>query len=326
VPSSAAIAAVSLPTTQPPVSSAGRAPCGRMGGAEGEGIFYDWEGVGDHALSAERHSGPRVSLRGVMVGLAVVAGSLLIPSAAVGQNDFEIQVYGSETVPAGSSMVELHSNVAAQGTTRTEDGVVPSQGAFHETIEITQGWTPWFETGFYLFTSIQPGGGWEWVGDHIRPRIRAPESWHLPVGLSLSTEIGYQQRSFSPDTWTLEIRPIIDKQSGPWYVSFNPVFDRAIQGQDAGRGFAFSPDLKISYEVTQRISAGIEYYGSLGPVSGFNPFEEQQQQIFPVIDLNLGPQWEVNAGVGCGLTSSTDRLVLKLILGHRFDWGRSERG
>jgi hypothetical protein len=31
-------------------------------------------------------------------------------------------------------MVELHSNVAAQGTTRTEDGVVPSQGAFHETI------------------------------------------------------------------------------------------------------------------------------------------------------------------------------------------------
>jgi hypothetical protein len=64
-----------------------------------------------------------------------------------------------------------------------------------EPIEITQGWTPWFETGFYLFTSIQPGGGWEWVGDHIRPRIRAPESWHLPVGLSLSTEIGYQQRS-----------------------------------------------------------------------------------------------------------------------------------
>jgi hypothetical protein len=256
----------------------------------------------------------------------MVAGSLLIPSAAVGQTDFEIQVYGSETVPARSTMVELHSNVAAQGTTRTEDGVVPSQGAFHETIEITQGWTPWFETGFYLFTSIQPGGGWDWVGDHIRPRIRAPESWHLPVGLSLSTEIGYQQRSFSPDTWTLEIRPIIDKQWGPWYVSFNPVFDRAIKGQDAGRGFAFSPDLKISYEVTQRISAGIEYYGSLGPVSGFDPFEEQQQQIFPVIDLNLGPQWEVNAGVGCGLTPSTDRLVLKLILGYRFDCGRSESG
>jgi len=32
------------------------------------------------------------------------------------------------------------------------------------------------------------------------------------VGLSLSTEIGYQQRSFSTDTWTVEIRPILDKQ------------------------------------------------------------------------------------------------------------------
>ena len=49
----------------------------------------------------------------------------------------------------------------------------------------------------------------------------------------MSTEIGYQRRSFSTDTWTLEIRPIIDKQWGPWYVSFNPVFGRAIKGENA---------------------------------------------------------------------------------------------
>jgi hypothetical protein len=237
------------------------------------------------------------------------------------EEHFEIQVYGSATVPPGTTMLELHSNVAAQGTTRTANGIVPSQGAFHETIEITHGWTPWFETGFYLFTSIQPHGGWQWVGNHVRPRVRAPDSWELPVGLGLSTEIGYQQRSFSPDTWSLEIRPIIDKSWGPWYGAFNPVLDVAIKGEGVGQGPGFSPALKVSYAATPKISPGIEYYGAVGPIGGLDRFRDQQHQIFPVIDLDVGPRWEFNAGVGVGLTPSTDRLLFKLILGYRFDWG-----
>jgi len=254
-----------------------------------------------------------------LVALACWAG------AAGAQNNFEIQVYGSETVAPWHTMVELHSNVAAQGTTRTEDGLVRTQGAFHETLEITQGWTPWFETGFYVFTSIQPDSTWEWVGDHIRPRVRAPEGWHLPVGLSLSTEIGYQRREFSTDTWTLEIRPIIDKQWGPWYVSVNPVFGLSIKGENAGKGLDFSPSFKVSYDVTPVITAGIEYYGALGLVGNFDRLKDQQHQIFPVIDLNLGPRWEFNFGVGIGLTPATDRLIVKMILGYRFDWGVSGR-
>jgi outer membrane putative beta-barrel porin/alpha-amylase len=271
----------------------------------------------------DRPAAPGHRDRLVAVGLLVACA--LLPSVARAQGNFEIQVYPSETVTPGTTMVELHSNVAARGTTGRENGVLPTQGAFHETLEITQGWTSWFETGFYLFTSIQPDSGWEWVGDHIRPRVRAPESWHLPVGLSLSTEIGYQRRRFSEDTWTREIRPIIDKQWGPWYVSFNPVFGRAIKGENTGSGFEFSPSLKIGYDVTPKVSVGIEYYGTVGPVTRFDPWKEQQHQIFPVVDLNLSPKWEFNFGVGVGLTPSTDRLIVKMILGYRFDWGSGER-
>lgn len=137
------------------------------------------------------------------------------------------------------------------------------------------------------------------MGDHIRPRIRAPESWHLPVGLSLSNEIGYQRRQFSTDTWTWEIRPIVDKQLGPWYLSFNPVLERSLEGEGVkqGRGFEFSPNAKVGYDITAKITAGLEYYGGVGPVTAFDPLRRQQHLIFPVIDLNLGPQWEFNAGV-----------------------------
>src|SRR6266852_1490678 len=208
---------------------------------------------------------PRVAYSRRMLPRALLPISCLILAAtgpATAQNNFEIQVYPSETVAPGTTMVELHSNVAAQGTTRTIDGVLRTQGAFHETLEITHGWTPWFETGFYVFTSIQPDTTWEWVGNHIRPRVRAPENWNLPMGLSLSAEVGYQRRAFSTDTWTLELRPSIDKQWGPWYLAVNPVFDLSIKGQNSSQGFGFSPSAKVSYSVTPKVALGLEYYAS----------------------------------------------------------------
>jgi hypothetical protein len=254
-----------------------------------------------------------------MAAAPLLAAGLLFPSAyAAAQQNFEIQVYESETLDPGKTMVELHSNVTVKGTTTTTDGVLPTQHAVHETLEITHGFSPWFETAVYLFTSVQPGSGYEWVGNHIRPKVRVPESWDWPVGLALATEVGYQQRRFSPDTWTVELRPIIDKKVGPWYFSLNPAVGRSLKGQNSGQGFDFSPAAKIGYELTPKVAAGIEYYGALGPIRRFDRPKDQQQQIFPVVDLNLDPRWECNFGVGFGLTGSTDRLIVKMILGYAF--------
>ncbi len=261
-----------------------------------------------------------------IVTLTVLVLCSMGAATAGAQGNFEIQVYGSETVAPGATMLELHSNTALEGTTRKVDGIEPTDHAAHETIEITHGWTPWFETGFYIFTSVQPDSGWEWVGDHIRPRVRVPEDWHWPVGLSLSVEVGYQRRSFSEDTWTLELRPIIDKEIGPWYLSFNPTFDRSLKGPGTSRGFEFTPNAKVAYDVTKVVTLGVEYYGAVGPLDRIDPVRDQQHLIFPVVDLNLGPRWEFNAGVGFGLTRSTDTYLLKMILGYRFGGTAPGRG
>ena len=267
----------------------------------------------------------RTGVRWAMLSLAFMASFSGILHA---QDNYEIQVYGSETVAPGATMVELHSNYTVTGSKEVIDGMIPTEHAWHETLEITQGINPWFETGFYVFTSVNPGYGWQWVGDHIRPRVRAPEDWRLPVGLSVSFEFGYQRAAFSPDTWTLEIRPIIDKElatprtcgdeSCKLYLSFNPTFDRSFHGPSVSQGVVFSPNFKIGYDLNKRVNMGFEYYGSLGPVANFDPIREQQQQLIPAIDLNLGPNWEFNFGVGVGMTSSTDHLLIKMILGRRF--------
>jgi hypothetical protein len=243
---------------------------------------------------------------------------------ALAQDNYEIQVYASELVPPKTTMVEIHSNFTVNGTKTVIDGVQPTNHAEHETLEITQGFTDWFETGFYVFSTIQPNGGWQWVGDHIRPRFAIPEKWHWPIGFSLSQEIGYTRARFTGDTWTYELRPILDKTIGPWYLGFNPVFDRTLHGPTVTQGWTFSPNVKISYDITKKVSGGIEYYGATGPATEFLPTSQQQHQIFPTIDLNVSPKWEFNFGVGWGLTPATDHLIVKCIVGRRFSWGHEK--
>jgi len=72
--------------------------------------------------------------------------------------------------------------------------------------------------------------------------------------------------------------------------------------------------------VTRKIAAGIEYYGALGPITGFDALRDQQQQIFPNVDVDFGKNWEFNFGVGVGVTQATERLIVKAILGYRFNY------
>ena len=245
----------------------------------------------------------------------------LLGSAAAllhAQGNYEVQVYGSDLVPKGATMVELHSNITPKGTKGIIDGVLPTNNAVHETLEITHGFNEWFEVGFYQFTSIQPDGSWKWVGSHIRPRIAIPERYKLPVGLSLSQEIGYQRPIFDPDTWTWEIRPIVDKKLGKLYMSFNPTLEISLHGPAKGEAPAFSPNVKVSYDVLKKVAFGLEYYGSYGPITGFAPIREQEQAFVPAIDVDFGKRWEFNFGVGIGVTQATDHLLVKAILGYRF--------
>jgi hypothetical protein len=243
---------------------------------------------------------------------------IIAVTIAKAQDNYEIQVYGSETVEKGRTMLELHSNYTLDGSKTVIDGQLPTNNVFHETIEITHGWTPWFETGFYFFNTIGNDGRSAYVGSHIRPRVAAPESWKWPVGISLSAEFGFQKAAYSANTATLEIRPIIDKKWGKWYVSLNPTLDQSFAGPDANRGLIFSPNLKESYDVSKVVALGLEYYGSTGPFFHYDPIQQQQHQLFAATDLNFNPDWEFNAGFGLGLTNSTDRAIFKIIIGRRF--------
>jgi hypothetical protein len=102
----------------------------------------------------------------------------------------------------------------------------------------------------------------------------------------------------------------------------NPALERTLHGPDVKQGLGLSPGVKVSYDFTRVVSGGIEYYADYGRLGAFDSLHDQQQQIFVVTDLNASPKWEINFGVGLGPTSATDHLIVKGILGRRFDWGK----
>jgi hypothetical protein len=249
---------------------------------------------------------------------------IIYPGSPLAQNNYEIQVYASQTQTRGSTMFELHSNYTFNGSTQIVNGVLPSNHSLHETVEITTGITNVFETGVYLFTNYTPGYGYQVVGMHLRPRVMVPTDWGVPVGLSLSMEIGYQKPAYADDEWSLEIRPIIDKQWDRFYASLNPTFGIALRSNYNNSVPTFEPNVKLSYAVWKNTALGIEYYGDMGPVTNFDQGPQQNHALFIAYDLLNNVNWELNIGAGFGLTPATDPFVFKIITGRRIKWKKSK--
>jgi hypothetical protein len=263
----------------------------------------------------------KISGVGMISGLL---GMLLVGAApARAQSNFEIQVYPGTTVPKGVTMLELHSNFTGRGSTTVLNGVLPSNHALHETIELTHGFADWLEIGFYQFVSFQDAGGVQYVGNHIRPRIAVPERLKWPIGLSLSQEVGYNRKAFGEDTWSWEFRPIIDQTIGRFYWSFNPALGISLKGPNAGKSPDFEPNAQIGFDATKRVNVALEYFGGLGPLNNLEPLKMSQQLLVPALNIDFGPEWEFNIGAGIALTDPTDRVTLKMIMGRKLGGRKS---
>ena len=234
------------------------------------------------------------------------------------QDAFEIQVYEYETVPRGMWNLETHLNYILRGTKSFEGTVAPTNNQFHLTYELTHGITDHFELAGYLVLAHRPGVGHEFAGWRIRPRISLPQSWHLPVDISISGEVGFPRKEYEENSVTLELRPIVEKKFGRWQLDFNPVLAHALRGPGKIDGWEFEPGLRFGYEMSKRLDLSLEYYGATGPITHSLPGHEQVHQFYPGGDLKIRENIVWNFGLGIGVTPAGNRLVMKSRIGILF--------
>jgi len=243
--------------------------------------------------------------------------SLLFSSNVCAQAESEIQVYASPTAQKNSSLFELHSNYTFEGPRYGPLPVEPDASkTLNLSLEFTHGITNNFELGFYIFTALKPNGEYQYMGSHIRPRIAVPDSWHWPVGASLSVEFGiFRQDKSRPFYWEGEIRPIVDKSFGNLYLSLNPNVEFILTGYL--KHWGLSPQFKTVYTIKQKFGLGFEYYASLGNFNEIESLSQEEHLLGPMIDLYIDPKWEINAGYLFGLTNISNQQILKVVLGRR---------
>lgn len=238
--------------------------------------------------------------------------SLMCAVPVRAQDPFEIHVYEYEPLAPGNFTLETHLNYVGIGTKTADGTVAPSNNQFHMTFELTGGLTNNIALGVMLLTAERPSGpALEYAGWRILPHFYAPKAWKLPVDLGFVAEFGFQKTTYEEDSRHVELRPIIGKQVGKVEIDFNPVFERALHGPGVRDGWGFEPAARFGYEMNERFTPSLEYYGSTGPVPTGAPLDKQTHQIYPGGDVKLGKRLLLDVGVGVGLTSAGNRLVYK---------------
>ena len=232
----------------------------------------------------------------------------------------EIQVYTGEIAKVGQWTIQFHNNYAINGRNEPdfEGGIIPNH-ALNGTPELAYGVTPWWEMGLYAPYAVDRNGQFLSNAFKIRQLFVTPDASKRSFFYGVNFEFSYATPRFSQTRWNLEIRPIIGFRSGDYELIINPIVD--VGFGDSGDA-TFAPAAKVDRKFGQNLALGVEYYTGLGPIRDIVPFNEQQHNIYAVADFKIG-RWDVNAGIGYGLTGGSDRVMAKLILGTDLNEGVS---
>jgi hypothetical protein len=246
----------------------------------------------------------------IAVGALFVPALVPQPARAVD----EIQVYNADIAEIGQWTFQQHLNYTFVGRTEPDfPGGLISNHSLQGTPELAYGITDWWEVGFYAPFAVA-GGQLLSNGGKIRNLFVVPHAEKRDFFYGVNFEFSYQTPPFSQSRYALEIRPIIGVRNKDWEFIVNPIVDISF-GRSGQADFA--PALRLARNLGEDRFIGIEYYGGLGQIGNFLPLSQQSHQLFAVVDFKV-EKFDVQLGLGYGLTPGSDPLVGKAIIGYAF--------
>src|SRR5947208_3926170 len=164
--------------------------------------------------------------RSLFGSLGVIGLFLTHPIQA--QERFDISVYPYATAHRGEWEFEGHINYTSRGTSGFDGSVAPTQGQWRFTAEVSRGITDHWELAGYLRGAQVPGIGLEYAGWRLRSRMRAPESWRLPVDVGFSAEYETARPAFSESARTAELTAVLERRVGGLQLIADPTCERGL--------------------------------------------------------------------------------------------------
>jgi hypothetical protein len=238
-------------------------------------------------------------------------GLLLSARPARAQTD-EIQVYDGGLAAPGIFNLTWHNNFTPRGLpTPAFAGAVVADRSWNGVPEWAYGVTRWFEAGLYMpLYTLDKNTGWGLDGFKLRALFAVPDADHRAFFYGANFEFSCNARRWDQNRFTSEIRPIIGWHRPPFDFIVNPIVDTAYDGF---KNLEFVPATRIAYNPSTNWAIAAEEYDDFGPLRGFLRKGDQVHQFYAVVD-RTGGLFDVEVGIGFGLTAASDGLTLKLIL------------
>jgi hypothetical protein len=252
-----------------------------------------------------------------LLASAIWLGAQLAPTRARALDPFEIQVYDATANAPGVPGLELHVNHVFGVPRSVPPPLAAANGQSHFTLEPSIGVTPFWELGAYLQSALLADGSFDFAGVKFRSKFVTPPDWQPHVRLGVNLELSLLPRRFDESGLGAELRPIVAWENESWLFAADPIIEFALRAPGLRAGPGFAPALMGLYKWQAKLAFGLEYYAELGPIArGLSRWSAQEHYLFEVINLMAIPAFELNFGVGEGLTASSSAFVLKLILGY----------
>lgn len=252
-----------------------------------------------------------------LAGACVLGAAALLASLPVRAIQDEIQVYTDDIDAPGEYGLETHINTTPRGRrTPAYPGDVPPYHSLRLTPEFSRGLTRDLEAGFYLPTVMDSDGKYYTSAWKLRlkwlPLHDDNGGWYFGT----NHELGWLNRQYSESRREYELRVIGGYRTDKWLLGAN-----AILGWALTPGYTGSPDTTLAFkavhEVVPGFSLGAEYYRDIGTLAQRLPREEQDRTLYLIAEAERG-RWNINFGVGHGLTPATDNWTIKTIIGYSF--------
>jgi hypothetical protein len=248
-------------------------------------------------------------------GMRSAAAALLL-AAACGQAwavPEEIQVYMDEMNAPGEFGLDVHANyvVSGSGIADYAGGQAPRH-VFRLTPEFSYGLTPNLELGAYILTSRDANGSSTVDGQKLRLKFIAPKAEGQAWFWGANLEVGRVAHRIDENPWNAELKGIFGYHGTQWTFAANPNVDWKISGP-VPSPTTFHIDSRASWKTGRGYDLGVESYNEFGEVRHLGHLNQQSQLLFAVVDTSIGG-WDVNFGVGRGLTPASERWALKAIV------------
>jgi len=235
-----------------------------------------------------------------------------VPISALAQTD-EIQVYDGAIAEKGKFNLMVHNNFTPKGQKEPAfPGGLVSNHALVGVAEWAYGVTDWFEQGLYLplYTHSANQGG-TYNGFKLRWLFVKPRAEEQKFFYGVNFEFSVNQKQWDPRRYTSEVRPIIGWHLHPVDIIVNPIVDTDYTG--GFKNLDFVPAARVAYNFNPKWAGAIEEYADYGPFREFYPAHEQSHQVWAVVNHDT-KFVNIEAGVGIGVTSASDRVTLKLMI------------